>query len=53
MENSSLFKIAFKHIHMAMILNQEVHTHCIIFTVDSTFDRWLISSAKVEQSFKT
>lgn len=34
---------------MTMILKQEVHTHCIIFTVDNTFDRWLIASAKVEQ----
>lgn len=34
---------------MAMILKQEVHTRCIIFTVDSTLDRWLIASAKVEQ----
>lgn len=34
---------------MTTILKQEMHTHCIIFTVDNTFDRWLIASAKVEQ----
>ena len=32
-----------------MILKQEVHTHCIVFTDDNTFDRWLIASAKVVQ----
>jgi len=34
---------------MIRILKHDVHTHCIIFTVDNTFDRWLIASAKVEQ----